>query len=375
MSKDINSNEFDEKRKSDLMEGNFVEKATDVSKCPSCSANLKFDPKTQSLCCEYCGTQLQLSNSDKSVELNFANLLNKNDWTNETHVFSCNNCGAKEIISKTDISTQCRFCGTTNVIETKELSGLKPNAIVPFKITPSEASASALKWISKRFFAPKHFKKSAQPEDIYGIYNPAFTFDANTITPYHGVLAIVKTKTVTVNGKTTVRTYEETFRISGNYSKKFDDLLIQASSTIKQKDIDNLKNFDTNNSRKYSKEYLHGYSAVQYNKDGDKCWIEAKNLINEKIKQGILSQYTYTRVVSLQLDTKILGATYKYVLLPIYVGHCNWKTKLYNLFVNGFNGVVTGKTPVSATKVSFLAILSLALIAGIGFLAYYLGYI
>lgn len=364
-----------EKADSDILTGKYVENTTHISKCLSCGANLIFNPKTQSLLCEYCGNEQPVNNKEKSQELNFASLLNKNNWSDETHIYDCNNCGAKEVVAKTDIAIECRFCGTTNIIETNELSGLKPNAIVPFKITKEQASEIALKWIKKRKFAPNYFRTSVQPQGINGVYNPAFTFDADTVTPYKGVLAIVKFKTVRVNGKNVVKSYEETFRISGNYSKKFDDILIQASSVISQSDIDNLKSFDTNNSRKYSKEYLHGYSAVQYSKDGDKCWVEAKGIINSKIKQGILSQYTYTRVVSLQLDTSILGASYKYILLPIYVGHCNWKTKLYNFFVSGYNGIITGKTPVSAAKVSVVVGITLLLILGLGAAAYFLGYL
>ena len=56
---------------------------------------------------------------------------------------------------------------------------------------------------------------------------------------------------------------------------------------------------------------------------------------------------------------------YKYILIPLYVGHCNWKTKLYNFFVNGFNGKVTGKAPVSPLKVGALVLLGIAVIVGI----------
>jgi hypothetical protein len=63
--------------------------------------------------------------------------------------------------------------------------------------------------------------------------------------------------------------------------------------------------------------------------------------------------------------------TYKYLLLPIYVGHCKWKKKFYNFFVNGHNGRVTGKTPVSGIKVFFTVLLGIALAIGIGVLIHY----
>ena len=57
--------------------------------------------------------------------------------------------------------------------------------------------------------------------------------------------------------------------------------------------------------------------------------------------------------------------TYKYLLLPIYVGHFSFRQKLYNFFVNGQNGKVTGKTPLSPIRVGLLVLLGLAAAAGI----------
>lgn len=50
------------------------------------------------------------------------------------------------------------------------------------------------------------------------------------------------------------------------------------------------------------------------------------------------------------------------------MGHCNWHAKLYNFFVSGFNGKVTGKAPVSALKVSGLVLLGIGVLVGLYFL-------
>lgn len=55
--------------------------------------------------------------------------------------------------------------------------------------------------------------------------------------------------------------------------------------------------------------------------------------------------------------------TYKYVLLPVYVGHSTWRQKLYNFFVNGETGKVTGKAPVSPLKVLGVVLLCAAAVA------------
>ena len=122
----------------------------------------------------------------------------------------------------------------------------------------------------------------------------------------------------------------------------FDDVLIQASTIINQKSLNKLQPFNTNDSNEYAQEFLSGFTANQYTKDGVACWEEAKTLIRQKLRAAILSQYTYDIVSSFNVSTECNNITYKYILLPVYVGHCNWRQKLYNFFVNGFNGKVTG---------------------------------
>lgn len=338
---------------------------TGVAKCPSCGANLTFNPEKQVLYCEHCGTEKAFE-FKKNAEQSFAKLLEKNNtWTEETKVYSCTNCGAKEVVSRKEIAKNCSFCGTSNIVETKELSGLKPNAIVPFKISVSQAIDKAVAWAKKRFFAPGKFKKGFSTEDVSGVYNPAFTFDTQTLSTYSGRLGKNYTTTRRVNGKTVTTTQTRYFNVSGTYTMFFDDILVQAASTIPQKTIDKLQPFNTNDSKEYAQEFLHGYAASQYSKDGMQCWEDAKKIIYNRVRSGILSQYDYDVVDYINIKVDCNNITYKYLLLPLYVGHYNWRQKLYNFFVNGLNGKVTGKVPTSALKVLGVVAIALAAIAGV----------
>ena len=344
------------------------EEETKITKCPSCGANMVWSADDSCLICQYCGTKEEIKGM-VSAEQAFETLLAQDGaWSDETHVFRCDNCGAVEILDKRDISKSCSFCGTTNVVETSELPGLKPTAVVPFRVSIEKAIENVKAWAKKKFFAPRTFKKTVNPQEVKGVYNPAFSFDTNTYSSYHGVLGKYYYRTKRVNGKTVRERYIRYFKISGNWSMSFDDILVQASSKISQKDIDKMQPFDTNLSNKYEPEYLSGYSATQYTKDGMQCWAEAKQTIQEKIRSAILSRYTYDVVTSFDVQTACSGITYKFLLLPVYVGHCNYGKKLYNFFVSGHNGKVTGKTPVSPLRVSAVVLGALALIVGIGYL-------
>ena len=347
-----------------------VEKATKIAKCDGCGSNLAFSPEKQCLCCPHCGSTAQIQVKGKAINLEIGKLKETSNWQNETQVYTCNNCGASSVLPKNEIATSCPFCGTPNVVKSKELSGLKPNAIVPFKIGLEETSEIARKWLRKRFFAPRAFKKSATPEEIKGIYNPVFSFNANTDSSYRGVLIKYHIETRIVDGQRRVTRREERFEISGTLKKNFTDILIQASSKVNQNTINKISPFGTESSLEYTNEYLYGFTASLHTKDGENCWGEAKSVIDRMIRSEILSKYPGCTCQTLNVKTSIDKPSFKYNLLPIYVGHSNWKEKLYNFYVNGINGKMSGQTPISGWKVFFTVIFpSILVVAGI--IAYY----
>lgn len=345
-----------------------VENATDVTKCPACGANMVYDSVRGKLYCEHCDTVVEVR-ARTSEEQDFERLLSRTDeWGTETHVFRCENCGAQEVLADGEIAKKCPFCGTTNIVRTDELPGLRPNGVVPFSIAKDDAIRRVRRWARKKLFAPRRFRKEADPENVNGMYMPAFSFDTSADAWYSGVLGKYHYRTKRVNGRTVQERYLVTFPIRGNYSMFFDDILIQASDKIGQKSLNALQPFDTNESKEYRKEYLSGYTAGQYSKDGLACWEEAKGVIHGRLRSAILAGYHYDTIVSFNLDFHCRNTTYKYLLLPIYVGHCSWKKKLYHFFVSGHNGKVTGKAPVSPLKVGIAVLLGAAVVAGLVFL-------
>ncbi len=350
------------------------ESTTEIAKCPTCGAIMIYSPRKRALLCEYCGVTKDIDLSKIVPEQPFELLRNDSSlkWGRETHTFSCNNCGAKTIFGKGEVSKKCPFCGTTNVVESNEIPGLKPNGLVPFAIEKSDASENIKAWAKNKFFAPKAFKQTAEPEELSPIYTPSFSFDADTYSTYKGRLGEYYYETVrTSDGKTKEVRKTRYFSISGSIENEFDDILIRASSRISQKYLSDLGDFNSNNSNEYANEFLYGYSAETSERDGLECFNDADSIINASIKRSILSKYDYDVVDYLNVDTEYTNRTFKYLLLPIYIGHCNYKQKLYNVFVNGYNGRVTGKTPISIIKVAIVTLIGLAIFALLLVLFYY----
>ena len=322
-------------------------------KCENCGGETVFDPKEQKLKCLYCGSVFNIEINSKIEERNLDELLKNGQVWESAEVLQCQSCGAKEIIEAGEVSHVCPFCGTNSIVKISEIPGLKPQGVVPFRLEKSKAILLAIKWAKKKLYAPKKFKKSVKTENLHGVYSPIFTFDAQSSSTYMGCLGKSYVVTTYRNGKTYVSTRVRYFNISGSVDMNFDDIVVQASTDFPQNVIKSLEPFPTKDVPSYDPKYLKGFSANTYNKEGAKCWEESVAMMNHKIEQNILKKYDYDYKQSLSVNTTFSSKTYKYILVPIYVGHFSYNKKLYNFYINGDNGKIAGKTPVSVWKVLF----------------------
>ncbi len=350
------------------------EKETEVYKCPNCGANLTFSPKLQKLYCEHCETVIDFEQDRNVVPLDFVTGGEKGeDWGEETVVYRCNNCGAKEIISKTDIARVCPFCGTTNIVETDELPGLRPTAVVPFAVDEASARASFKGWVKKKKLVPKAFKKSVTADDVNGIYNPCFVYNSNTLSSYQGRMGEYYTVTVGSGKNRRTETRIRWFNVSGNYALDFEDYMIEASPHLDQKTANKLKPFSYEQAALYDKKFLSGFTASGYDKDMDACWAEARAGMEQIIRQKIKDSYHADVVDYLNVNTGHYHVTYRYLLLPIWFCKIPYKKKKYDFYINGTTSKIVGKVPRSPGKICALVFGILAGLAGLGWLMYWLG--
>lgn len=330
-------------------------------RCANCGGKTVYKPELQKLQCEYCFSVFDVPKNEKITEQPIEDLLTKAKVWSGTDVIRCESCGAKEIVKKGQISKICSFCGSSNVVKTKEIVGMKPQGVCPFEKSGAEAEVCAKKWAKKKWFAPRAFKKNVKTEKLHGVYSPVFTFDCKTDTTYHGTLAKRETEVYYRDGKAYTRSKTRTFGIKGKHTRFFDDLIVRASQNISEIVMRGLEPFPTNNASKYSQSFLSGYTANTYSKDGEQTWKDCKNIMSMRIKSEILRRYDYTSVISFSSDTNYLETKFKYILLPIYIGHFEYRKKLYNFYINGVTGKVVGKTPKSPWKILLVVLLALGL--------------
>ena len=339
---------------------------TEIVKCSGCGSNMVFNPDTQTLYCNHCGNKLNFDTNSMATEqdLNEGLRAAPKFSMEEAAVFECDNCGAKVVLEGGQSSADCPFCGTSHVRKTDELAGIKPNAVIPFAFNEQKALLLTKTWAKKRFYAPRAFKKNLKTENLKGVYTPCFTFDSSTCSFYHGRIGKTHTRVVGSGKNRRTQTYVVWRNISGVFNHRFDDVLITAGTKFDQTSLNSISPFDTNGSKEFEENYLLGYLSYHYDKELVDCWEQAKTVMDQNLKQLILNGYSYDKVAYLNLSTTHADLTYKYVMLPVYVGNFNYKKKLYNFYVNGSTGRVNGKTPKSVLKILATVLIAAAFVVG-----------
>lgn len=340
-------------------------------KCQSCGGNMSFSPKDKGLKCEFCQNVEKLDYDFEIIKHNFkGNVENKTEYdkfASENKVFKCSNCGANVVLNKLEVAKKCPYCGSSYVAEEKEMPSLKPDAIIPFKYSKEEAGKLYKQRVKKKWFLPNKFKKEPPTDNISGVYVPCFSFDAKTTTTYKGVLA--HTTTTVVNGKThTNTTYQN---ISGNKDLNQKDIMVETSSHLTQDIFDELKPYATSELVKFTSDFILGYSVEYYDNSLSNCKKIADNMMEKIIKNQVLSQYSYSSVVSYSQNTTFADEKYNYCILPIYQVRYKYKEKDYLTYMNGQTGKLAGKMPKSPVKITFFVLFIILIAVALGLLFYF----
>ena len=353
---------------------------TEVNQCSSCGGNTLFEPATGTLKCPFCGSEKEIEVTRvNTIEHDFLQALEKEDhsWDDEKRVFKCENCGAETLLDKNKVADFCSFCGSSHISTSEHHAGIKPALVVPFQISRDEAVEKFKVWMKKRYFAPSKLIKSYKLDKLAGAYIPYWTFDSNTDSSFIVNIGtyyyVMETHTVFEDGKPKqvtkqvrkIRWHTE----SGRYSEFFDDVLVKASRNVASGLIDKIEPFHLNALLDYKMDYLSGFLAERYSIPLKEGWSDARGIIDMGITNGIRRQVHGDVVEIMSVSTDYDDITYKHILLPIWISSFQFNSKIYRFLVNGQTGKVSGKSPVSAVKVTIAVLVAVIIVVMVLFFA------
>ncbi len=359
-------------------------------KCPGCSASLEYDPQVASLKCPYCASVLAVEKDPEAqpvVEVDFEEARRRaadkadaatGQLSSNALQVECATCGATVVFEPPDVAGQCPFCTTKIVVQPHTPDPLIcPQGLLPFGIAKPTAIGSLRTWLSSRWFAPNDLKKVANPDRLEGIYLPFWTYDAQAHTRYTGARGehywVQEVHTVMVNGRRQQQTQNvrktRWYPASGAVDDSFDDILVPASKSIATKRLDDLDPWGLDKLEPYNPSYLAGFKAQRYQVGLEDGFAEARQRMEPAIRSTICGDIGGDEQQIHDMNVTINQATFKHLLLPVWLGAYKYNQKLFQIAVNARTGEVSGERPYSAAKITALVLfilLAIAIIAILG---------
>ena len=270
-------------------------------------------------------------------------------------IMRCTACGAELAVNGTETSTFCAYCGQATVVQDRVDDYLKPDYIIPFKVTRDTAEKIIRTQLNKGFFVPKGIK-NFEVEKIRGIYVPYWLFDMH----YSDRQFYKYSKK---QGKTTVTRYEyfeaKTF---------FKQLTLDASLNLNDDSSARLEPYDMRQLVDFDMGYLSGYYSDRFDVGvadiTGNAVLRAGELFNEQAMKEI--KHKTGKLVKQDPDFNVSKT--EYALLPAWFLSFKYDDKPYTILVNGQTGKMVGAVPYVKAKAYAIFIVTALLLCTFGVL-------
>ncbi|MBN2879610.1 MAG: hypothetical protein JXN65_08260 [Clostridia bacterium] len=352
---------------------NDIIKDTDKFPCPSCGGNMHFDPESGMLKCEYCDNTSDFEKlNDEIKEYDFRKVDEQEvpvgEWAGDSINIKCESCGAQTVITDDTISRECAFCGSSHIVKLEEMKGISPESVIPFSITKKQATESLSKWLGKRMMAPRKLKKESRKDKFKGMYIPYWTYDSDTVYTYTAQAGDYYYVTETVRGADGKMSTQQVRKIrwrmvSGASAKYFDDIQVYATNKVEKGLLKRTEPYGLGKLHPFQAQFLSGFNAERYSIDVKEGWKEAEQYILSVLRDDVRQAVHADEIRNIVLNVNHKAIKYKHILVPLWIAGYTYAGKKYQVMVNGENGKIAGRAPVSAWKVLMLILGIAAFIA------------
>jgi Zn finger protein HypA/HybF involved in hydrogenase expression len=336
--------------------------------CPACGAEAVWTPAKQALVCPYCGTvspaKLEVRDGQTViVEHDLAQALRSipdasRGWQTQKISVQCQSCRAISVFDPDKVSRRCEFCGSTALVpyeQTKDV--FRPESLLPFKISESDARDLIRRWYGRQWLAPNRFKARALTDTVRGIYLPYWTFDAQADARW---TADAGTYYYVRQGNQQVRQVRWT-PAAGAVSHFFDDALVCASRGVDAGKLRRIEPFPTQTLVPYDPGYLSGWTVERYQIDLLAAAQESRARMEGELQAMCAQQVPGDTFRNLRVDAAYRAQTFKHILVPVWLLSYVHGAKSFQVVVNGVTGRIAGNRPWSAVKVALVVLLAIAL--------------
>lgn len=343
--------------------------------CPNCGGHMHFDVDLQNLRCEYCGNVQQTAETkiDGRAERPLDYVLPTSRghmWAEAQHQLACERCGAISLLPPGETVHECPYCGSHSLFEASERQELiDPHAVGLMRVNREDARMAVRRWLGSGLFIPDDLTRLAKTADLRPAYYPFWTIT--------GTLEMQWSCEVNLGTSRAPRWVPQ----SGYEFEHFDGELVPGLKSMSAQEMKDTLPFIMDDVVEFRPEYLAGWTAMTYDRPLADASLVARERVVRKVRRELSNRVEIGREKR-NLSTGATnwsGMTYKYLLLPLWIGTYHYRGQDYRLIVNGQTGKVAGKKPVDRVKMGataaggFLTLLALILI--LLFIAFSLGWL
>ena len=339
--------------------------------CPACTGPLHFDSATGKLTCDYCGTSYEVS----EIEALFAEKEQKateakkdadrksaqqkqqaqaegwdtsdlgGDWGQDAagmKSYSCPSCGAELICDETTAATSCPYCGNPTVVPGQFSGALKPEFVLPFRMTKDDAVRALRAHYRGKPFLPRSFTAGNHIEEIQGVYVPFWLFDGGA----EGEVDYKAANSRTYKDDDYEITETDHYDVHRGGSIAFEKIPVDASSKMPDDHMDSIEPFDYTQMQPFSTAYLPGYLADKYDVTVDDSRARADRRSRETLENALRETVTgYGTCVTDRTDIRLHRGKVHYALLPVWMLSTKWNGESFLFAMNGQTGKLVGDLP------------------------------
>jgi hypothetical protein len=114
----------------------------------------------------------------------------------------------------------------------------------------------------------------------------------------------------------------------------------------------------------YDAGFIRGWVVERYQVDLGRAANKSKELMDAELRALCAAQVPGDTYRNLQVFAQYSNRTFKHVLLPIWLLTYTFGSRVFQVLVNGYTGVIAGRRPYSWIKIA-LAVLAAAAAIGI----------
>ena len=319
-------------------------------KCPNCSAELEFDPKSKEVKCEYCGSKFDPKKLKTKVSSSKEEVIDmKNSY--EGKRYTCSQCGASLLVFDETAITFCSYCGSQAMIESKMVRINNPDFIIPFNKTKEECIDNYLRKIRKSFFAPSYMKKDTVVNKFRGIYIPYCVYKVS----FHNNCSNSGSK---YNHRSGDYIYYDDYSVVVKTDSEYEGMSYDLVSKYYDKFSQSIP-FDYKSCKEFNYNYLPGFYADTRDIDIDSYDYIAESIAEEDASNKLshvkeIKKYNVTDPkVPLKVEERKTG------MFPVYFLAIRDKDNKHINYavINGDNGKVAADIPIDFKKYIFLTLL------------------